>query len=307
VEEVLVMQFSLFRYGMGACAASCAFVAVASANTLTYDIIPSQSDVAISTTVQGAIDVNPDLTELLPGGDDFPMFASMAGGSTTSPTTDSTVMADVGIPGGFDNGTHGITFSQLSIVLPDLPGPLEGFGIVPIPLDLTGSNNQLAAFLVHITSFQMDLAAAFHTTLNPTGNPNEWSWASLATMTIHGTLQPLVQIPTQGDIPGGQVPFSQQVIVPLVGTFSGDQTKTRITVGIEQHTLQNQDLNVTPDTLQVDVGNLGIVTGLFSFKDFNLVDISTAAVYVNPTPIPEPNTALLLGLGLVAFGCRRRR
>jgi hypothetical protein len=38
-----------------------------------------------------------------------------------------------------------------------------------------------------------------------------------------------------------------------------------------------------------------------------LEDISTSIVYQNATPIPEPGTALLLGLGLVGLALRRSR
>jgi hypothetical protein len=301
------MLSSLSRYGIGATLLSCALGAAVSAVPLQYNVVVAESDVQVSTTVQAGVDINPDPTELLPGGNDFPTFASMSGTSITQPTTQSKVTADVGLPGSFGNGTNGITFSELSIILPQLPGALEGFGLVPIPLDLTGTNNQFFAFFATVTSFRIDLNSAFSSSLTPGVNPNEWLWAGLADVTISGKLQPHVVVPTVSDTPGPEVPFSQQVTLPLLGTFSGDNTRTRVAVGVDQDALQDQNLNLPPTTQQFDVGDLGLITGLLNLRDFNLVDLSTAVVYQNNAPIPEPNTALLLGLGLVTFGVLRRR
>jgi len=49
------------------------------------------------------------------------------------------------------------------------------------------------------------------------------------------------------------------------------------------------------------------VTGFFSIEGLVLTDLSTAAVYRNATPIPEPGTAALLALGLVVLARQRRR
>jgi len=301
------MWNSLSRYGVGAIALSCGIGTAVSAIPLSYGVVAAQSNVAINTTIQGGIDANPDLTELLPGGNDFPMFASMQGASNTAPNTDSTAIADVGLPGNFGNGTNGITFSQLSIVLDQLPGAIEGFGIVPVPLDLTGSQTQLVAFIANVTTFRIDLDAPFSSSLTPTGNPNEWLWAGLANATISGTLQPLIQIPTQADVPLGSYPFSQQVVMPLAGTFSGTNVNTTIAVGLQQGALQDQSLDLPPITEQYDVGDLGLVTLLLNLREFTLADISTAVVYQSPVPIPEPNPALLLALGLVGIAWRRRQ
>lgn len=299
------MWSSLCRSGMGAIALSCGIGTAVSAVPQNYGVLVAESNVQLSTTIQGAIDANPDFTELLPGGDDFPMFASMAGSSNTAPSTDSTAIADVGLPGQFNSE---ITFSQLSIVLTQLPGVIEGFGIVPVPLDLTGSNNQLVAFFATLSEFRIDLNAPLNSALTPTGNLNEWLWAGLADVTVSGKLKPFVQIPTQADVPLGEFPFSQQVsALPLVGTFSGTNVNTTIAVGLQQGALQNQDLSLPPIAEVYDVGGLGLVTLLLNLREFTLVDISTAVVYQSPVPIPEPNTALLLALGLVGFAWRRRQ
>ena len=292
---------------MCAIALSCGIGSAASADPIGYFFLQDESNAFVSSSISAGLDVNPDFTELLPGGNDFPMFHTLTATSNTQPTNDSTLIADVGLPGEFNNGTSGITISNLSIVLPDLPGPLEGFGIVSVPLDVTGSNFQGLAAFVHVTSFRLDLNSPLTSSLTPTANPNEWLWAGLADVTLSGTIHPLIQIPTQGDIPGGQYPFSQQVTMPLVGTFSGDSTKTRVAVGIEQGALQNQNLTIPPISEQFNVGNLGLVTGVLNLGEFTLVDISTAAIYEVPVPIPEPNTALLLALGLVGIAWRRRQ
>jgi PEP-CTERM motif len=302
------MWTSVGRYGMGALALSCGIGTAVSALPQSYGVLASQSNASVSTTIQAGVDLNPDVTELVPGGNDFPMFGSMQAASNTQPTTDSTATAEVGLPGQFDVA-NGITFSQLSIVLGQLPGQLEGFGLIPVPLDLTGSNTQLAAAFVYVSSFRIDLDAPFSSSLTPTGNLNEWLWAGVANATISGTLHPLIQIPTQGDVPGGSYPFSQQVVLPLAGTFSGDNHSTRIAVGLQQGALQDQDLSQPPITEQVPVLDLppvGPVNLLLNLREFTLADISTAVVYEAPVPIPEPSTALLLTLGLVGIAWRRR-
>lgn len=311
MEEALANWSSLARYGMGALALSCGIGTAVSATPQSYGVLATQSNTSLSTTIQAGVDLNPDITELLPGGNDFPMFGSMQLATNTQPTSDSTATAEVGLPGAFNNGANGITFSQLSIVLGELPGPLEGFGLIPVPLDVTGATTQLAAAFVYVTSFRIDITAPFSSSLTPSGNPNEYLWAGLANATISGTLHPLIQIPTQGDVPGGSTPFSQAVVLPLTGTFSGDNHSTRIAVGLAQGALQDQDLGMPPITQQVPVLDLpepiGPVNLLLNLREFTLADISTAIVYEAPVPIPEPNTGFLVVLGLAAIAWRRRQ
>jgi len=61
------MSSSLCRYGIGATVLSCVLGAAVSAVPLAYDVRVSESDVHVDLTAQGAIDVTPDFTELLPG------------------------------------------------------------------------------------------------------------------------------------------------------------------------------------------------------------------------------------------------
>jgi hypothetical protein len=250
------------------------------------------------------VDVNPDLTEGLPGGDDFPQYGFMSGTSTTRPTLFSTATADVGLPG---NMTGDITFSDLRIQLRDLPGPLSGFGVIAVPLDITGSSIQLLGFNATLSAFDIELNAPFTSSLTPTGNPDEWLWAGLADVTLSGMLWPEVFVPTQGPISLGPYPFSQAVTMPLAGTFAGIPTGTEVNVAIPTGTLQDQDLSLPPIDVPLNLLELGVITAYFHLDTLLLADISTSVVYRNSTPIPEPSTAPLLVLGLVGLAVRRYR
>lgn len=293
--------------GIGIIAGSSWIAGGASAAPLLYPVVVSESNVFVSVGASATMDVNPDFTELLPGGDEFPVSASLAGSSNTFPTPASRVIADVGLPGSFDDGANGITFSDLTIKTTNTPGVINGFGSVPVPLDVTGSSYQLVAFSARMSVFQILLDAPFSSALTPSGNPDEWLWAGLANVRLVGILEPIVSIPGQDPVTLGAFPFDQAVTIPLAGTFSGIPSGTEITVGIPLGTLQNQDLSLPEIDEQLDLGGLGLVTGTFHLQDLVLADISTAVVYRNATPIPEPNTVLLLGLGLAGLAVLRRR
>jgi hypothetical protein len=267
-----------------------------------------ESNLGIEVGVSAGIDMNPDLTELLPpAGDDFPAFAQMSGNENTFPTPQSRVTADVGLPNNFNNGAHGIDFSELSIRTTNAPGAIFGFGAISVPMDLTGSDVQLIAFTASLSYLDIVLNTPFSSSLTPTGNPNEWLWSGLADVTISGALAPKVVVPTVQTVELGPYDFSQQVTIPLAGLFSGDGLGTMISVSIPSGTLQDQDLGLAPISEDIDIAELGLVTGTFSLDTLTLADISTAIVYRNVSPIPEPGTAALLGAGLAGIALRSRR
>ena len=80
-------------------------------------------------------------------------------------------------------------------------------------------------------------------------------------------------------------------------------------LGIPLGSLTDQTLTIQPISVSqpLDPLQLGLVTGFFSISSLTLTDLSTAIVYRNTTPIPEPGTAALLALGLVGLARLRRR
>ncbi len=287
----------------------CSFAASASAAPLLYKVV--QEDSEIEATFRVGYDVDVSLDPL----NAFPQSGDLVGTSTTFPSGLSRVIADVGLPDGFNDGANGITFSQLSIITNNLPGELTSVGLISVPLSLTGEPTQAIAFFASVSNFSIVLNAPFtSTTFTPSVNPNEWLWTGVGNVTISGTLKPHVEIPTVQTIDFPDTPFSQVLDVPLLGTFSGDNTSTKIQVGIPINTLHNLNLGLPAIDQNLDIGGLispllaGLITTSFHLDTLVLGDISTSVVYVNDTqPIPEPGTAPLVGLGLVGLAIRRRR
>jgi hypothetical protein len=275
----------------------------AAAVPLTYGVVVNESNQTIDARAGTYMDVTPDLLN------QFPLTGFINGTAVTQPTPSSNVVVDTGLPSNFQNGANGITFSSLSYTSLLAPGLLNGFGLVSVPLSLTGTPFQLVGFQAAVAEYTITLDAPFSATLTPGLNPNEWLWAGTGTITMSGILQPNVIIPTQQPIALDPVPFSQSgITVPLAGTFTGSPSGgSRVTFGFPQGSLHDVTLG-TPDIFQpVDLGGIVPVTGIFSLNDLIVTDISLAAVFDNITPIPEPNTAALVALGLVGIAIRRRR
>ena len=275
----------------------------AGAVPLSYTVVVDESSINTSTSVGAAVDVNPDLLN------QFPQFGVLTNTSTSKPTTSSHAVADVGLPSNFGDGANGITFSELTFTTLPAPGVMDGFGAISVPFDLLGSNIQLIAYTVKLASLTLTLDDPLVSSLTPTLNPNEWAWAGVGNVTISGVIRPTVDIPSDA-VPAidlDPVPYTQSLTMPLAGTFSGDANGTRVTLGIPLDALQDQSLAIPPVSVPLDIGGLGIITGTFGLNTLVLGDLATAIVYANSTPIPEPNTAALLALGLVGIALRRRR
>ena len=114
-------------------------------------------------------------------------------------------------------------------------------------------------------------------------------------------------VPTVGPVPLGSFPFSQALTMPLAGTFAGVPTGTEVNVGIPSDTLHDQSLALPPIDVPLNLLELGLITTYFHLDTLLLSDISTSVVYRSATPVPEPGTAALLGLGLAGFAVLRRR
>jgi hypothetical protein len=277
------------------------FAAAASAAPLTYNVVQAESNTLFQAGALASMDVNPDFANA------FPASVSMLGISNTAPGPLSKVAADVGLPGAFNPGT-GITFTDLQI-RQITPGTITGIGSLPVALDILGNTVSLVAVSANVSFFSIVLDAPFSSSLIPSGNPDEWLWAGLANVTLSGFFEPIVTIPTVPDVTLGQFPFSQQVTIPLTGTFASIPTGSEVTVGIAAGALEDQPLPLPliQQTIPLDPLQLGIVTGSINFGTLILHELSAEAVFRNSTPIPEPAPALLVGLGLAGLALRARR
>ena len=286
------------RYALGALALLLTLASSGSAAPLVYNIVRSESSVATSALLVARADVEPDPLN------QFPQAVNMFGDSTSQPTFGTTLTADVGLPGGFNDGANGITISQMEINYFEV---LQLFSLGSIPLPLGGGASQAVAFVANVGNLNITLDPPPLTSpLIATGNPGEYLWAGTANLTISGELSPSIIIPTVQTIDLPATPFSQSVPVALEGTFYGDASGTRVVVGIPPDAIQNLDVSLPPIQETVDPLGLGLVSITFSFTEFGFAALNGSFVYTNPTPIPEPGTFALLCLGLAGLSALRR-
>ena len=235
------------------------------------------------------------------------------GTSTLAARPRGSAVADVGLPGQFLGGAHGILvssfdahtdFTESAFLFTDIFGQLPP---IPSPVPLVG-----AGLLVDIADLELVLDGPLASSLQPNGEPNGFSWAGEAPITINGSVNLSVLIPGQEPI-GLPEPSTFSVSVSpaaLAGGFSGDAATTTLAVGADA-------LELDPDTsqflapIEVDLGVLGGLS--VSLTRLRLrVDgayLATNKKFGLPPATPTPGCGIGPELALLvpALGALRRR
>jgi len=258
----------------------------ASADPLTY-LMQGTRTVALVIEGQAQVTYNPLVG---PPVSNYVIFVSNLDGQPTGGA-----VADVGLPGQFAGGAHGLLlesfeadteFDENALLLTDVFDVLLPLLPVPPPIPLSG-----ALFFLDIAELRVRLDAPLSAPLISTA-PNEFTWAGEAPITIEGTLEPVLFIPGQAPIlppAGGEFSLSMPAAALLGGFKSNEaQTGTRLDVGLAP-------VEVVPDTallmepLGVQLGALGSFT-----VDLTTLRIRIDASYTgrnNDYPLPPPPPA----------------
>jgi hypothetical protein len=284
--------------------AACTALALASAPAQAADLlyrIERTSVVSGSLTIDGAVDMEPDLAEA------FPMSLLASGRTNSQPS--GTIVADVplanptGNPITFESGT--ITFPALGRVI------ANGIAVLPVPPlpGLPVGGTTLFAMTFDLGDLTFVIEPPFTTTaLFPTGE-GQWTFGALATGTLSGTVSPELLIPTMDPVVLGPVPIEPTaVVLPIVGTFSGGPEGTQLTIGLDDAVEQ---LRVE---LVVETLDFVLVPGLVEFHATldtltlgSDTDLLIAATNATPLPASPGGPSCGLGAEIALLGLVWRR
>jgi hypothetical protein len=281
----------------------------ASADPLIYAIQPSNPVIQVVIEGDASVTYSPLLGP--------PTTVSLLNGvGNVNGRPRGSAVADVGLPGQFMGGAHGILissfqantdFTSAAYLFTDLFGQLPP---IPSPVPLEG-----AGLLVDIADLELVLDGPLSSPLHPNGQPNGFFWSGEAPLTVNGSVNLSVIIPGQDPI-GLPEPATFSVSVSpaaLLGGFTGDATTTTLDVGAD-------GLEVNPDTTQflapIEI-NLGVLGGLSVTLTRLTLRIDGAYTGINKKfGLPPPGAPVGCGIGpelallLPALGwlrLRRRR
>jgi len=191
---------------------------------------------------------------------------TLVSSTLTSPTTGSGT-ADVGIPGYFAGGEHGLLlsafdahtdFTGIHTLLTNLFDDIVPLLPAPPPIPLVG-----AVLFVDYADLDVNLMGPLQSSLISIGpdDPNVYYWGGVAPIQLSGSLNLKVSIPGQEDpIPFEPVPFGPQTLDgALAGSFTGDAATTVLVVGLEDAALA-PDTIPTPEPVVIDLTPLGSIS-----------------------------------------------